>query len=228
MAWRTRTGGVLWIACLQYFVAEAVCIAFWRGAYSLRENFISDLGAVRRPVVDDGFSPLHLVMNGSFVLQGALIAVGALLLAPARPRGRLGGIGWALVGASGLGLALVGLAPEDVSPPLHYFGAGVDLVCCNLGALLGGVALLKTGTGSRIFAGGAVLTGAVGLTALALLALRADFGAGIGVVERIAAYPFTLWIAAVGARRLAVEAQSAGTSWDESAISDLPDDAATP
>ncbi len=41
-------------------------------------------------------------------------------------------------------------------------------------------------------------SGLLGLGGLAGLAVGLDFGLGAGVIERIAAYPFPLWLAAIG------------------------------
>lgn len=198
-----RWGAWLWVGCLQYFAAEAVCIAAWRGRYSLHENVISDLGAhicAPGPVAASECSPLHALMNASFLLQGALLLGGALGLANRRPPGRLGGAGWWLVGASGLGVALVGLAPEDVAPGWHYLGAAENFLACNLGALLTGAALWSQGPASRRFAIYSLLVGATGLAGVALIAGGVDFGWGRGIVERIAAYPFPIWVASLGLR----------------------------
>jgi hypothetical protein len=41
--------------------------------------------------------------------------------------------------------------------------------------------------------------GLIGLAGLGGLAVGHDFGLGLGGVERVAAYPFPLWIAGMGA-----------------------------
>ena len=202
MGARVTWGAWLWFACLQYFVAEAVCISAWRGRYSLHENFISDLGAHVCGAATSDCSPLHALMNASFLLQGALLAGGAWLLARRRPPGGLGAAGFVLVGASGLGVALVGLAPEDVAPGWHYAGAAENFLTCNFGALLTGAAFLAQGRASRGLALWSLLAGATGLAGVALIAASVDFGWGAGAIERIAAYPFPIWVASLGLRML--------------------------
>ena len=82
---KTTIGACLWLLTLQYFAAEAISISAWQGSYSLARNYISDLGAVGCGVVVTGLSeeslcsPLHSLMNASFVLQGLLITCGTLL-----------------------------------------------------------------------------------------------------------------------------------------------------
>ena len=72
-----RWGGALWVGCVQFFVSEAVAAAGFLGSYSFRRNYISDLGAMN---CSGGCSPLHALMNASFVLQGALIVTGAAVV----------------------------------------------------------------------------------------------------------------------------------------------------
>jgi hypothetical membrane protein len=190
-----RWGGALWVGCLQFFVAEAIAAADFSGAYSFRRNYISDLGAVG---CGAGCSPLNALMNASFVLQGVLIVTGTAVVWALFPRGALSWLALGLVAASGLGVALVGLAPEDSAPGWHYLGAAENLLFCNVGAALFGVALLHEGQ-ARAAGRLSLAFGLIGLAGLAGLAVGHDFGLGAGGVERVAAYPFPLWIAGMGA-----------------------------
>jgi hypothetical membrane protein len=204
---RTAVGALLWMLCLQYFVAEGVAILGWRGSYSLARNFISDLGALRCDVdmkelsiiAGAVCSPLHAAMNASFLLQGLLIAGGAILARPMFPRGRLWLAGLVLIGAAGLGVFVVGLAPEDAAPRAHYAGAALNLISCNVGMAATGVAMLRWRRAARAMGFVALGAGAAGLAGLALLAARLDLGLGVGLIERLAAYPFPLWVAGMGA-----------------------------
>lgn len=189
-----KLGAALWVGCLQFFAAEAITAFGWRGVYSFRQNYISDLGAVNCEAVGD-CSPWHGLMNGSFALQAALILVGAALTRPLFPRGRLTAIALALVAASSFGVFVVGLAPEDVSPSWHYLGAAENLLFCNAGAALMGAALLSRAP--RVGAAG-LIAGGGGLAGLACFAAGSYFGLGAGGMERVAAYPFVFWIAAMG------------------------------
>ncbi len=190
-----RWGGALWIGCLQFFVSEAIAAAGFAGSYSFRHKYISDLGAVS---CGAGCSPLHALMNASFVLQGVLIVAGAMVVWPLFST-RLAKIALSLIAASGLGVFLVGLAPEDAAPGAHYLGAAENLLFCNAGAALFGVALLREGRAPRAVGLLSLAFGLVGLAGLAGLAFGYDFGLGAGGVERVAAYPFPLWIAGMGA-----------------------------
>lgn len=172
-----RAGAWVWVACLQFFVAEAFAAAALPG-YSYRFGFISDLGAQD--------SARHAVMNGSFVLQGALIATGLALSWGALGRGGRALGGKVSLAVCALGVALVGLAPEDVASGWHHAGAASHLVASNLGAML---------IGRR----GGVVAGAIGFAACLALWAEVYGGLGVGIVERLASYPFLLWLAGFGA-----------------------------
>ena len=191
-----RWGGALWVGCLQFFLAEALAAGGFVNSYSYRGNFISDLGALS---CAGSCSPLHALMNASFVLQGVLIVSGAIVVWPLFPRGALSRLALSLVAASGLGVAIVGLAPEDAMPGWHYFGAAENLLFCNAGAALLGMALLREDTAPRAVGLLSLAFGLIGLMGLGGLAVGYDFGLGLGGVERVAAYPFPLWIPGMGA-----------------------------
>jgi hypothetical membrane protein len=190
-----RWGGALWVGCLQFFVAEAVATAGFVGSYSYRRDYISDLGALS---CGAGCSPRHALMNTSFVLQGALIFAGAAIVWPLFPRGALARLALGLIAASGLGVAIVGLAPEDAMPGWHYFGAAENLLFCNAGAALLGVALLRERRAPCAVGFLSLAFGLIGLAGLVGLAIGYDFELGLGGVERVSAYPFPLWIAGMG------------------------------
>ena len=166
MTWRWR-GGWLWVGCLQYFAAEAIAAVGYRGGYSFRRNFISDLGAASCGQ-GGGCSPLHALMNASFLLQGVLIFAGAVVVWPLFPKG-LAKLALALTAVSGLGVAVVGLAPEDFAAGWHYLGAAENLLLSNAGAALLGAALLRERPAPHAVG---LLSVGLGLTGLAGLAAR--------------------------------------------------------
>jgi hypothetical membrane protein len=204
---KTQWGAIFWFLCLQYFAGEAISIMGWRGPYSLSENYISDLGAVRCVSAASGLngqtgalcSPLHAVMNTSFVLQGLLIVAGALCVGRMFPTGRLWTGALVLTGVSGLGVLVVGLAPEDTMAPIHYLGAVENLFCSNAAMTLMGVAMLGWRRETRLMGAFTLCAGLIGLFGFAFLGARVYLGLGVGGMERVTAYPFPLWIAAMGA-----------------------------
>jgi hypothetical membrane protein len=203
---KTRVGAYLWILCLQYFVAEGICIFAWTGHYSLRSNYISDLGAIGCGDVATGLtrgietvcSPLHAVMNASFLLQGLLIVCGTALVWQVFPKGIFFVVAPLLIGASGVGVFVVGLAPEDTAPGLHFLGAIENFICCNAGMAVMGFAMLRRQDTLRRLGLITLAAGVVGLTAIGFLASGVFLGLGVGGMERLVAYPFPLWLAGMG------------------------------
>ncbi len=202
---RSRTGAALWICTVQFFVVEAVVQSRWTAPYDRMTNNISDLGAVhctQRAGSPAVCSPWHAAMNTSFILQGVLIASGAVLLRPFWPRPSAVPLPWiataSLVTAGG-GVALVGLAPEDTVRTVHVLGAAANFVAGNAGLVLlwvsGRRAREPRTAAAAVWSG---LLGALGLTALASLALGANWGLGPGGIERVVAYPLPAALPVVG------------------------------
>jgi len=206
---RTLVGAWAKVSVLQFFLAEAITIAGWAGPapYSRRFNYISDLGALHCGVYAgrDVCSPLHLVMNLSFVLQGTAMIVGALflnaavfrvaakLVSPAKAAHPLSiVVSRLLIAVAGTGMVVVGLVPEDLLPPLHYTGAVMFFVA-------GGLSLLATAWSWRHVTRASWLLLGCGLVSLASTAVF-QFGSGFeaGTVERLMGYPITIGLAVVG------------------------------
>jgi hypothetical membrane protein len=185
-AHRYRWGGLAWLLTLQFFVVEAVVAARTGGAYSRVDDVISLLGSRA--------SPAPGLMNASFVAQGVLVAVGAALLFPALS-GLAGRMAPVLLGASAVGVALVGFFPLDGVSAVHYAGATLHF----LGAGLGLVALAYA-LRPRSEAVGTTLA----LLGLVTLAATVFYGAGVvdllgpGGTERAAAYPLPIGLALAG------------------------------
>jgi hypothetical membrane protein len=203
------------LSVLQYFAAEAAVIGAWAGPqpYDRRTGYISDLGAVSCGIYDgrDVCSPLHWLMNASFVVQGLGMLLGALLLSsgllcvaaragvrvPVEPSRKpwLAAL-WIriLTGAAGAGTMVVGLVPEDAGSAFHFAGAVVYFLA-GAGALvvLGVLWLRQTPLGWFILA-----CGVVSLTALATGGLTKMDVPEPGTLERLMGYPVTVGMAAAG------------------------------
>lgn len=204
-------GAVLWLLCFQFFVAEQIARLACTTPYSMSKNVISDLGAVHCGVIAAASrgsahavcSPLHGMMNGSFMLQGLLIFFGAVLVRKLFPIGRAFTLALALLALSGLGVLVVGIAPEDAHLQAHTSGAAVNFIAGGLGMLVLGMAMLRNSRCHKTTGWISVAAGAVCLLATAGLALRgtavwSDLHGGIGTVERFAAYPLPLWLTSMG------------------------------
>ena len=193
---RLRWGAFAWLATLQFFAAETFA-DLRAGTHSRADDVISDLGTAA--------SPAQLLMNSSFLVQGALILAGTVLLAPAL-RGVAGRAAVALEGAAALGVLLVGLFPSDTDATLHAVGAVLHL-------LGGGLGLIALAYGLR--ARSELLGTVLALLGLVGTSMTIFFFAGItdflghGGTERAGAYviPIGLTLAGLGLWRLGGSAQ---------------------
>ena len=182
---RYRWGGLAWALTLQFFVVEAIAAVRF-GGYSYSADVISDLGTAD--------SSARVLMNASFVVQGLLIAAGALLLGPGLV-GTGGRLARVLFVVSGLGVLLVGVFPSDGNATVHQLAAGAHL----LGGAIGLIALAyavrprSEGLGTLL----AVL-GLVGVIGTIFFGSAVFLGLGEGGMERVAAYVTPIGLAAAG------------------------------
>jgi hypothetical membrane protein len=186
-------GPIVWQSCIQYFLVQGVVAAGWTPSYSWRLDAISDLGATRCGPFDgrDVCSPLHGLMNVSLVLLGLSMTVGSVLVYLDLGRSRAG---FLLMGTAGVGAALVGVFPEDTVYWAHLTGA-------DLAFLLGNIALIVFGRGLRLprwLSWYSIASGAVALVGLCLFLTHNRFFLGLGGMERVVAYPQTIWLVVVG------------------------------
>ena len=222
------------LSVLQYFVAESAVIAAWAGRNptTAGPDYISDLGAVHCGIHEgrDVCSPLHAVMNASFVVQGLGMLVGALLLSSAllcvaaRPGVRLAfgpghRVPWftalaakVLTFTAGTGTVIVGLVPEDAGWfAVHLTGALMYFIGGALALLLlGALWLRQSPLGWFILACGAVSFGALVIGGVTGMDVPEP-----GTLERFMGYPVTIGLATTGlviAQRVA-----AGTEGTEAA-----------
>jgi hypothetical membrane protein len=182
---RYRWGGLAWVLTLQFFLVEAIAASQY-GGYSYSANVISDLGTAD--------SAARLLMNASFVLQGLLIAAGALLLGPGLS-GTGGRLARALLVVCGLGVLLVGLFPSDGNVTVHQIAAGVHFIG-------GGVGLIALAYGvrprSEALGTGLAVLGLVGVIGTIFFGSVVFLGLGEGGMERVAAYVIPIGLAVAG------------------------------
>jgi hypothetical membrane protein len=202
------------LSVLQYFAAEAAVAMAWAGPrpYDLRTGYISDLGALSCGIYAgrEVCSPLNWLMNASFVVQGLGMLLGAVLLTtgllrvaaragtPVHPGRRKPWLAATavrlLTGTAGLGTVVVGLVPEDVGSPWHYWGAVMYFLAGGAALLvLGLLWLRKTGMAWFILA-----CGTVSLAALVTGGLTHMEVPEPGTLERLMGYPVTLGTATAG------------------------------
>lgn len=201
-------GGACWaVGVVQYAVAQVAVAAAWTRPYSLKNNFISDLGNTACGMfhVPHGTpyyvcSPDHGAMNASFAVFGVLTIAGAVLLRQIWPARHLARWALALWVLSGLGKIIVGLVPENTHIGLHLLGA--------LNVPLGSVAILLLSLAIRrmspaiavigIVVAVAGLVGSVLSTGVEFAGSSLYLGLGIGGAERLASYPGSLWMLWIG------------------------------
>jgi len=207
----TRLGLVALLLTAQYFLAEALTASRWVSPpYSYTRSYISDLGVTDCAVIAgrDICSPLHAVMNTAFVVQGLLVLIAVLTLSRQLPRGLPRWTVALLWSVHAVGVAMVGLFPgslasEATGNPLHGVGAGLAIGAGNLAAVATGVAIrgcARSGAGvaaaAAPFAAYSILSGAFGLVSLLVFdVLRPK---DLGMWERFAANPVTLWCMVAG------------------------------
>lgn len=183
---RTVRWGALALAVRPAYVAVELSVAAaTTGTYSLVSDTVSRLGEVGCSAAY--CSPQHAVMNGAFVVFGALLALGAVLL-----RHPLGPWAAALLVVAGLSSVATGFAPQDLEATRHALAAAPLFVAqpvalIALGARLGG-------THPRL-SPALVATGAVTGAAAAAFVLSGD-GPLAGALERLALWPVLVAAAA--------------------------------
>ena len=199
---RRGWGALAWLLTLQFFVVEAIAEARFGGAYSRVDDVISALGA--------SDSAGRQLMNASFVVQGALILAGAVLLRPTllRSAGRVAPL---LLAASAVGVLLVGVYPTDGNSTMHAVGAVLYLVGGGLGLITLAYAVRPR---SEALGTTLALLGLVATAATAFFLTGVTGYLGEGGTERLAAYPLPLGLALAGAAlwRLSAPADTAGGS----------------
>jgi hypothetical membrane protein len=191
-------GGGAWILTTVYFGGQGIAQAAWRTAYSLIDYRVSDLGSTTcGTTVANTYicSPLHAVMNSTFVLTGVLILVGLFLTWSVWPRRRLTTWGLVLLGVAGAGTILIGLSPENVDVFVHLVGA-LNIPAGNVAMILLGLAIWRDRRGMAWFSLLAGVGGLLGMLAGPFLVILTGHGGGLA--ERIALYPLIIWLIVFG------------------------------
>jgi hypothetical membrane protein len=193
---RVRLGAIFYVSTLQYFLVQLLVSLRWSPAYSLSRNTISDLGNTTCGKFNGRYvcSPLHSLMNVSFVLLGLAMIGGSLLVCRSTPTTRGQTVGFVSIAIGGVGAVMVGFFPENTIPAFHGIGATLPFLIGNIGLLVLGLSLGGPST-LRVYT---VLSGLVALTFLAFYATSHYLGLGEGGIERVVAYPQTLWLIVFG------------------------------
>ncbi|MDB5612914.1 MAG: hypothetical protein JWQ22_567 [Devosia sp.] len=200
MTSQIRLGAIFWLLTVEFFIAQAIAQAAFPG-YSLANMDISLLGVSACSGVDPNAlglvcSPLSLVFNAGMAINGALVVLGVWFTRTLWPKSGLTTAAlWILAIGGGAGSILVGLFPLDVSLPMHMLGALLALFVAGFGMLAMAGVLWRSHRGFAIYT---LATGAITLVAFVLYALEIYLGLGRGIMERLAAWPHTLWYMVAG------------------------------
>jgi hypothetical membrane protein len=192
-----RAGAAAWVLSVQFFVTQVVVASAWSRHFSLKTDYISDLGNTvctvslahsERAVC----SPWHLAMNVSFMMLGVTMIIGAVLARHAFPPGWVRTLASVLFSLAGIGVFVVGLYPENTISAWHVLGAGLNFIAGNIAMIVFGLALAQRPThpALRTFS---IISGAFGLLGTLLFVSGQYLGIGLGGMERVAAYPMTVW-----------------------------------
>ena len=196
-----RLGPLLYSSAIQYFLVQILVGIRFSPHYSLTRNTISDLGNSSCGIFNNRqiCSPLHTLMNISFLTLGITMITGSLLLCQSFRKSRNAMVGFTLFALGGAGTALVGIFPENTVSALHGIGAALPFLIGNVGVVILGFSL-EVPKILRIYT---VLTGSIALAALGVYASGHYIGLGEGGLERVVAYPQTIWIIILGIYSLA-------------------------
>jgi len=190
-------GPTIWMLSIQYYLIQLQAALAWPTAYSVLNNTISDLGNTACGGYGSRFvcSPLHSLMNYSFITLGLTMATGSLLIYQEFKKSRTSLVGFSFMAIAGFGTILVGLFPENTISRLHTFGAALPFLIGNIALVVLGITL-DIPQGLRRYT---LLSGWVALGAFGLFVTHNYVGLGIGGMERLVAYPQTIWLITFGA-----------------------------
>jgi hypothetical membrane protein len=195
-------GPAIFTASALYFVIQIIVAWVFVPSYSLVSNSISDLGETNcGGYGSPGMcSPRWWLMDyAGFVLLGLIMVIGSCLLyheftERARRERRAAMFGFGFMALAGLGSILVGFFPENENRTMHIIGAFLAIAIGNVAILvLGGVLTLPESMRRSM-----LIFSSLALAALLCFASHKSFGIGQGMMERVAAYPVTIWVITFG------------------------------
>ena len=195
-------GPAIFTVASLYFLIQVIVAWVFVPSYSLVSNSISDLGETScggygSPGI---CSPRWWLMNYvGFFLLGLVMVVGSALLyhefteRPHRER-RAAMFGFSLIALGGFGSILVAFFPENENRTMHIIGAALAIGVGNVAILVLGAILTLPESMRRSM----LMFSSLALVALLCFASHRSFGIGHGTMERIAAYPVTIWLITFG------------------------------
>lgn len=190
-------GPIIWMLSIQYYLVQVETALAWSKPYSWLHNTISDLGNTGCGNYSGRFvcSPLHSLMNSSFITLGVTMALGSLLIYQEFKKSSASLVGFSFMTLAGFGTVLVGLFPENSLSVFHTLGAAMPFLIGNIGIMILGLSL-DIPRRLRFYT---LLSGVIALTALLFFSNHNYLGLGVGGMERLVAYPQTIWLISFGA-----------------------------
>ena len=180
-------GFLLSASGLLFLLANHIAESIYPG-YSVKTNFLSDLGAVGQRTT--------LLWDSQLFVSAILWLLGVCLLF--RRSGKSRGV-WALFVLAPVGQLVVSVFPENTVLALHTVGALLAFVAGGLSAVY---TYRLTSSPFRYLS---VLLGATSLLSFALFVSGRFLGLGAGGMERMIVYPIALWLVVIGGYVMAVE-----------------------
>lgn len=170
------------VSMVQVLVVEFVVSATWRGLYSYRTNFISELGvAFCGPTGNWPCSKLYVLMNASITVLGVSMVLAAFAWMATGVLDPRGGV---LLTIAGGGAGVAGVFNQGLNYPIHSFGATLLFVVGSLALVVaGGHHTLRRPIRITV-----TTLGTVGMSAALFFIGGHHFGLGIGAIERISVY----------------------------------------
>jgi hypothetical membrane protein len=189
-------GPTFWIVSLQYFITQLVVALAWEVPYSFSQNTISDLGNSACGLYSGRFvcSPLFAYMDASFIVLGATMIAGSVLIYQEFRKSRANLVGFIFMALAGFGTIMVGLFPENENSTLHALGAALPFLLGNIALLIFSYSL-ELGKTFRYYTR---LSAIVALVALMLFVTKNYLSLGQGGMERLVAHPQTIWLILFG------------------------------
>jgi hypothetical membrane protein len=191
-------GPTFWIVSVQYFLTQLIVAHAWLlpFRYSFSLNTISDLGNSACNLYSDRFvcSPLFAWMNSSFIVLGITMIAGSALIYQEFRESSGSKLGFILMALAGFGTILVGVFPENTISALHFAGAGLPFLIGNIALLVFAFSLDIP----KVFKAYTLLSAIIALVGLVFFVTHSYFGLGQGGMERVVAYPQTIWLILFG------------------------------
>jgi hypothetical membrane protein len=133
-------------------------------------------------------------MNASFIVLGIAMTAGSILICRKFAESRAATVGFAAMAVAGIGVIIVGIFPENSIPAFHGLGAAIPFTLGNAALIIIAAAPMMP-VALRLYS---FLSGALALLALVSYSSRHYLGLGEGGIERVVAYPQTVWLIVIG------------------------------